>query len=421
MQLFHTRHARGEVMTEAELDAVLDANWSSEGFISREHEEGRLAAGRAALRRFREDQLRPDAVIPTYVEREFSFQLGGDRVRGRWDRVDVEPVADAGDASVAAASSDHDPSSPSADVISPTLGMLGRERVTITDYKSSDVRDPVRARQRARDSLQLQIYAMGYEAMTGRLPDAVALHFLDSGLVGKVEVDRKRLAKARDKIDDGGRGDPCPRLPRHPGPDGVLVVRLPGHLPGERGPLIRALPADTACASLDSTRRGAHRRPPSSSARISMERRSTMQVERLVRPWATDGSDILDSLVMETRDRLINLAVFAAAAIVWVLVGLVVLTRDPVADPAAGVIGAALIGLAIALTAVPILWLVVFGRHRRIAYQGDWTRAARRGAWIGLVVGIFIVLRLQGALELPIALFIVTLAVVAEATLSVER
>ena len=91
-------------------------------------------------------------------------------------------------------------------MVSPTLGMLGRERVTITDYKSSDVRDPVRARQRARDSLQLQIYAMGYEAMTGRLPDAVALHFLNSGLVGKVDVDPKRLAKARDKIATAAAG-----------------------------------------------------------------------------------------------------------------------------------------------------------------------------------------------------------------------
>ena len=88
----------------------------------------------------------------------------------------------------------------SADAATPTLGILGRERVTITDYKSSDVRDPAKARQRARESLQLQIYAMGYEAMTGRLPDAVALHFLDSGLVGRVEVDPKRLAKARARI-----------------------------------------------------------------------------------------------------------------------------------------------------------------------------------------------------------------------------
>ncbi|HEY4189348.1 MAG TPA: ATP-dependent DNA helicase, partial [Candidatus Limnocylindrales bacterium] len=92
VQLFHHRHSKGHVMSEAELDEVLESAWSSEGFMSRDHEEARLAAGRAALRRFRLQQLEPDAVIPTYVEREFSFTLGGDRVRGRWDRVDVVPV-----------------------------------------------------------------------------------------------------------------------------------------------------------------------------------------------------------------------------------------------------------------------------------------------------------------------------------------
>ncbi len=124
---------------------------------------------------------------------------------------------------------------------------------------------------------------------------------------------------------------------------------------------------------------------------------------------------------MEARDRLTNLAIFGAAAVVWALVALVVTTRDPVADPVAGFLGAALIGLAVGLTVAPIAWLAVFARHRRIAYRGDWTRAARRGGWIGLIVAIFIVLRLQGALELPIALFILALAAVAEATLSAER
>jgi hypothetical protein len=147
-----------------------------------------------------------------------------------------------------------------------------------------------------------------------------------------------------------------------------------------------------------------------------------MRMERAIRPWATaEGAQPLDSVVMERRDRLANLGIFAAAAVVWILVGLVVTTRDPIEDPVAGFLGAALIGLAMALTTIPIWWLVVFGRHRGIAYQGDWTRAARRGAWIGLIVAVFIVLRLQGALELPIALFILALAVVAEATLSTER
>ena len=188
---------------EAELDEVFESAWSNEGFMSREHEEARLEAGRLALRRFREAQLQPDAVIPTYVEREFSFTLDGDRVRGRWDRVDVEPIA--GDATAPAAGP-LEGIEPSADVVSPTLGMMGRERVTITDYKSSDVRDPAKARQRARDSLQLQIYAMGYEAMTGRLPDALQLHFLGSGLIGRVEVDPKRLAKARERIATAAAG-----------------------------------------------------------------------------------------------------------------------------------------------------------------------------------------------------------------------
>src|SRR4029079_13560647 len=124
---------------------------------------------------------------------------------------------------------------------------------------------------------------------------------------------------------------------------------------------------------------------------------------------------------MEARDRLSNFAVLGAAVLVWVLVALIVTTRDPVAEPVAGFIGAALIGLAVGLTVTPILWLVVFARHRRIAYRGDWLRAARRGGWIGLIVAIFIVLRLQSGLELAIALVIIALTSSAEATLSAER
>ncbi|HEY4945086.1 MAG TPA: hypothetical protein VIH94_02955 [Candidatus Limnocylindrales bacterium] len=124
---------------------------------------------------------------------------------------------------------------------------------------------------------------------------------------------------------------------------------------------------------------------------------------------------------MEARDRLANLGVFAAAAASWALVGLLVLTRDPRADPAAGIVGAALMGLASGLTTVPLFWLAAFGRHRRIAYRGDWFRAARRALWVGLIVGLFVALRLQAILSLPIAVFVVVLVVFAELTLSIER
>jgi DNA helicase II / ATP-dependent DNA helicase PcrA len=205
VQEFHRAQARGRTMDEAELLAVFDAAWTNEGFVSRDHESARLEAGRDALRRFRFSQMEPGTVVPAWVEREFSFSMGGNRIRGRFDRVDI--VADDSAASAApVAGLPEPPAVFRADVLEPTLDLLGRERVTITDYKSSDVRDPVKARQRARDSLQLQIYAMAYEAMTGRLPDAVQLHFLDSGLVGRAEVDPKRLEKARQKIAGAAAG-----------------------------------------------------------------------------------------------------------------------------------------------------------------------------------------------------------------------
>ncbi|HZC33594.1 MAG TPA: hypothetical protein VE640_09945, partial [Candidatus Bathyarchaeia archaeon] len=61
------------------------------------------------------------------------------------------------------------------------------------------------------------------------------------------------------------------------------------------------------------------------------------------------------------------------------------------------------------------------GRHRRIAYRGDWIRAIRRGCWVAVVAAVFVILRLQQVFQPPIALFILALVVVAEATLSVER
>jgi hypothetical protein len=124
---------------------------------------------------------------------------------------------------------------------------------------------------------------------------------------------------------------------------------------------------------------------------------------------------------MEARDRIANLGLLAAAGASWILVALLVTSRDPYADAIAGYLGALLIGLAAGVTSVPLAWLVVFARHRRIAYTGDWLRAARRGAWIGLFVAILVVLRLVDAFQLPIVLFLAAIFVVAEITLSAER
>jgi DNA helicase II / ATP-dependent DNA helicase PcrA len=211
VQEFHRAEGRGRILSEVELIGALEAAWTNEGFVSREHELARLEAGRSALRRFRSARLEPGTVAPAWVERDFSFSLGGDRIRGRFDRVDIVAVDGAGtpaapDIAAALAEASFPGLAARADVVEPSLGLLGREEVTITDYKSSDVRDPAKARQRARESLQLQIYSMAYEAMTGRLPDAVQLHFLDSGLVGRATPDATRLERARAQIASAAAG-----------------------------------------------------------------------------------------------------------------------------------------------------------------------------------------------------------------------
>ena len=108
------------------------------------------------------------------IESRFSVVLEGVRVDGRYDRVDRTD-----------------------------------EGVVITDYKSSDVRDPARARQRARESLQLAIYALAHEASEGELPVAVQLHFLESGLVGRVPVGGEAPGDRAGQGPHGQRGHPA--------------------------------------------------------------------------------------------------------------------------------------------------------------------------------------------------------------------
>ena len=118
------------------------------------------------------------------------------------------------------------------------------------------------------------------------------------------------------------------------------------------------------------------------------------------------------------RNRRIALTLLGIAAIAWVIVIGIALAVNPLTDPTMGLVGAAALGFAMAASAAPVFWLVGFARQRRIAYRGDWLRAIRRGAWVGVLVAIFVVMRLNGIFQLPIALFLLALALVAEVTLT---
>jgi hypothetical protein len=124
---------------------------------------------------------------------------------------------------------------------------------------------------------------------------------------------------------------------------------------------------------------------------------------------------------MNLRDRLTNLALLAAATGMWCAVALLFVTRSPRGDSDALLTGALLLGGAVALTLAPLAWLAAFARKRHIAYRGDWWVAGRRGALAGLAVVLLVLLRGQGAFNVPIALFVVAMAAFVELALSLRR
>ncbi len=144
--------------------------WTSQGFLTRAHEEQRYAAGREALKNFWESE-EGRTRVPLLVEQEFAFTLGNNKVVGRWDRVDDE----AG-------------------------------RTVLTDYKSSEVRSQEAADRRAAESLQLSLYCLAYKECHLKVPGEVRLHFLDSGLTGRAPVGGERLRLAREKVLEAAEG-----------------------------------------------------------------------------------------------------------------------------------------------------------------------------------------------------------------------
>lgn len=147
-----------------EILIVFNRAWRSEGFLSRQHEEQRLAAGHAALRRFYDEQERGGRK-PTYIEKEFSFTFEGNRIAGRWDRVDEIP-----------------------------------EGGVIIDYKTAEVHDQKTADKKAKENPQLTLYAWSYRERFGTLPVRVELHFLDSGFVGTAVRKEKEIEKMQEKV-----------------------------------------------------------------------------------------------------------------------------------------------------------------------------------------------------------------------------
>jgi hypothetical protein len=81
--------------------------------------------------------------------------------------------------------------------------------------------------------------------------------------------------------------------------------------------------------------------------------------------------------------------------------------------PDAGVNRAVVVTLAaltVGLAVMPFAFLGEFAVRRRIIYRGAWGRAARRGLLVAAAIAAIAGLRLGGALSVPVALFVISLA-----------
>jgi DNA helicase-2/ATP-dependent DNA helicase PcrA len=170
VEFYLKRRAVGNFTSLEDFLRAFDDAWRNEGFLTREHEEQRKRAGVEALTRFYHEE-EASGEKPTDVEREFGFALGATKVRGRFDRID--------------------------DTAAGTV---------VIDYKSSDVTEQKAADRRARESLQLKMYALAQKEMTGHLPARVELRFLESGLTGGHVPTEGDLAEARAAIETAAAG-----------------------------------------------------------------------------------------------------------------------------------------------------------------------------------------------------------------------
>jgi DNA helicase-2/ATP-dependent DNA helicase PcrA len=170
VEYYLLRRAAGNYTALPDLLSVYERAWVNQGFLSWEHQEARKTAGRETLTRFWH-QEEADGVRPSFVEKEFGFTVGADRVRGRFDRVDEE--------------------------------LLG---AAIIDYKTGEVATAKLADKRAKESLQLKIYALAWREMSGTLPERVELRFLESQTVGRHTPTEADVEEATKAVTDAAAG-----------------------------------------------------------------------------------------------------------------------------------------------------------------------------------------------------------------------
>ncbi len=172
IQRYH-QASRWEGVKVEDLVQILKDEWKNEGFLSRGLQERSLAQAEQTIRNFyaRESATKRQ---PTEFERSFSVEFPELKliVNGRFDAVYKE------------------------------------EETEVRDYKTGAPRitDQEKADKAARTNLQLAIYALAWQRLTGQLPDRLTLDFVDVGLIGATSKSPKQIQTLEDKLREAVTG-----------------------------------------------------------------------------------------------------------------------------------------------------------------------------------------------------------------------
>jgi DNA helicase-2/ATP-dependent DNA helicase PcrA len=163
LEYYYSCRMKGQVPTFASVQKVFSQAWQAEGFVSAEHADVLYKKGQAMLKQYLASHKNL-AEAPKAVEMPFELHMPELKtvISGRYDLV------------------------------------LGSGKgVEIRDFKTSDVGSEPAAKKRAKDSVQLGIYALSWEKIQQQPVNKVSLEFINNNVLGvNTNIDhQKTLAK----------------------------------------------------------------------------------------------------------------------------------------------------------------------------------------------------------------------------------
>ncbi len=185
---YYKRKMSGSDVKLSEVYEWFELFWDEAGFLSRIHEKKRYESGKNTLKLFYETAEK--SPLPTYLEKEFKFPIGNNIIKGRYDAV-----------------------------------YESKDKTEIIDYKTSKITNQEKADDRTKKSSQLEMYALSWKIINNKLPDAVKLYFVESGIVGTFTPTEKSIEKTIKNINIATEGirkrdyhatpkyDKCPYCP----------------------------------------------------------------------------------------------------------------------------------------------------------------------------------------------------------------